>query len=158
MYVYFINYTYSNIYIIYDKNLTSNQTVKIRRQIEGYIEGELIDNYIDDYSSNEYNNITGICYSINIKGKYFVDITLNKKITDIVKNLYMNKVPIKYKKVSKALKECNFDKDVEINFEHVAYIDDEDGKDELNKIKKKLVKQYKVYDKENGLNQKPFNI
>ena len=152
------NQDYSNIFIIYDDELTSNRTVKIKKRIEGYINSELLDDYIDDYSDEEYKNITGICYSVKINNKYFVDITLNRTITTLIKNLFMDKVPTKYKKLSKEIKSSDFDKDVEINFEYVAFKNDDEGKTTLEKTKRKLVRQYKVYDKENGLNQKPFNM
>jgi hypothetical protein len=145
-----------NRYFIYDNEITPNQLIKIKRRIESFINMEKIDKYLNDYSDEEYKDIFGICYSIKVNNKYFIDITINKTVTEIIKNLYLNNVASKYKKLSKEIKNVDFNKDVEINFEYVA--NKEEDKENLTKIKRKLVRQYKAYDKDQGLNQKPFNI
>lgn len=145
-----------NRYFIYDNEITPNQLIKIKRRIESFINMEKIDKYLNDYSDEEYKDIFGICYSIKVNNKYFIDITINKTVTEIIKNLYLNNVASKYKKLSKEIKNVDFNKDVEVNFEYVA--NKEEDKENLTKIKRKLVRQYKAYDKDQGLNQKPFNI
>ena len=117
---------------------------------------EEIDKYLNDYTVEEYKDILGICFSIKVNNKYFVDITINKTVTEIIKGLYSNNIPTKYKKLSKEIKKVDFKKDVDVNFEYVA--EDDNGKEQLVKTKRQLVRKYKVYDKELGLNQKPFNI
>ena len=145
-----------NRYFIYDNEITPNQLIKIKRRIESFINMEKIDKYLDDYSDEEYKDIVGICYSIKVNNKYFIDITINKTVTEIIKSLYLNNVASKYKKLSKEIKKVDFNKDVEVNFEYVA--NKEEDKENLTKIKRKLVRQYKAYNKDQGLNQKPFNI
>ena len=147
---------YVNKYIIYDPDILPNQLIKIKRRIEGFIKMEEIDKYLNDYTVEEYKDILGICFSIKVNNKYFVDITINKTVTEIIKGLYSNNIPTKYKKLSKEIKKVDFKKDVDVNFEYVA--EDDNGKEQLVKTKRQLVRKYKVYDKELGLNQKPFNI
>ena len=148
------NKKYSNFYCIYDSEIELTRTVKIKNIINNLINGELSLKYIDDYSDNEYKYIYGYCYSININGKYFIETSYNTKLKNIIMKMYSPDPPKKYKKVSQELKLSNFKQDVNIFFEYIIY--KESDKEELEKVKKSLIRKYKVY--KEGLNIKPFNI